>query len=74
LLASEKPSAPSDKEAGFVSPKSGSTSSLLTPLEAEELLWRITFKVRIEQNAEGAWEWGTGFFYLKRRLRAHSLP
>jgi hypothetical protein len=38
---------------------------LLTPSEAQKSLRRVTFKVRIERNPAGAWEWGTGFFISK---------
>lgn len=48
---------------------------MLLPSEAQELL--LTFKICLEQNPAGAWEWGMGFFISKDgyALTAfHNLP
>ena len=35
---------------------------MLTPLRAADLLRLASFRVRIEKNRFGNWEWGTAFF------------
>jgi hypothetical protein len=38
---------------------------MLQPQQAKNLLQSITFKIRIEKNPHGNWDWGTGFFISK---------
>jgi hypothetical protein len=50
---------------------------MLALSEAVDILRLVTFKLRIEQNSEGAYEWGTGFFITPEghALTAfHNLP